>query len=147
MCVSVMKGLGLTLQQKELRSKPLLRENHPRCILVITPFPLNLLSFFSSFDFAQKHPVTYSYSTLYKHTKKKIVIPVPAFEPCLPSLGKWKPYCVSFHNTVSTASASDWFTASLAQCRLTGWLDSCSVAEDQFSSNTQPHNLQMTHFR
>lgn len=50
------------------------------------------------------------------------------FQPCLPSLGKWKLYCAFVHDTVSTASASDWFTASLAQGRLARRLDSYSVA-------------------
>lgn len=51
--------------------------------------------------------------------------PTPGFQPCLPSLERWELYCVSVHNTVSTASALDWFTASLACCRHTGWLN-CS---------------------
>lgn len=64
----------------------------------------------------------------------------------LTSVEKWELYWVSVHNTVSTASASDWFTASLALCRITGQLDSHSFAHDQFTSDPQQHNLWMTHF-
>lgn len=58
------------------------------------------------------------------------------FLPCLHSVGKSKPSCVSLHNTVSTASASDCFTASLAQSRLRGL---------QQTALPPIHNLRMTH--
>lgn len=46
-----------------------------------------------------------------------------AFMPSLPSLGKKKLCCDSDHNTVSIASASDWFTASLTHSTHSGRLD------------------------
>lgn len=65
-----------------------------------------------------------SFKSLVPYKIKGKSHPTAADKLCLPSLGKWKLYCVSVYNTVSTASASDWFTASLARCRLTGRLDS-----------------------
>jgi len=67
-----------------------LTERHlPQVYLSHTTF-LSLLSFFSSLDFAQIHLPTPCHRTLYKHNHKKNLIPIPAFQPCRPSLGKWK---------------------------------------------------------
>lgn len=96
--------------------------------------------------FCSNTPSNPGHPTFYKHNKMKNLSPIPAFQPCLHSLEKWELDCVSVPNTVSTASASDWFTASLAWWRLTGLLDSFSFAQDQFTTNTQQLNLWMTHF-
>lgn len=135
-CVSaMMKGLGRTFQQKKSwRANPRWETSAPG----VSESSHLSLSLSCSPSFAQIHLATPRHPTLHKHNKKKNLIPLPVYQPCLWSLGKWMLYCVSVHNTVSTASASDWFTASLAQCRLTGWLDSHSFAEDPLATNT--HN-------
>lgn len=55
------------------------------------------LPFFSplylpSLDITQTHPLTSCNFSLFKHTRKKDLIPVSAVEPCLPSVAKWKLY-------------------------------------------------------
>lgn len=85
-----------------------------------------------------------SSSSLYSIRFYQILIPFAALAHLCGE--KWELYWVSVHNTVSTASASDCFTASLALCRLTGQLVSQSFAHDQFASKPQQRNLRMTHF-
>lgn len=94
-CVSVMKGLDLALYKRRGGANPYWETSNPG---VSESYHLPLFSFISSFffaslDCAQTHPLTSCHSALYKHTRKKNLIPILAFEPCLPSVAKWKLYC------------------------------------------------------
>lgn len=136
-----MKGSSLSFQQKQLMSKPLTEAHPPQVYLSHTTF-FTLSSLFSPpLDFCSDTPS----SPLYKHNKKDQSDPYTSTSS--PLCGKWRLCRVPVHNTVSTASASDWFTASRARCSLNGAAGiHTRFDEDRSATNTQQRYLRMTHF-
>lgn len=85
--VSVIKRLKEKRREEQTTTK-----RHPTQVY-LSHTTFLFFFYFPSLDFAQTHPLTSCHSTLFKHATKKNLIPVSAFEPCLPSVAKWKLYC------------------------------------------------------